>query len=193
MGHAIYHDSFSVKKSRNEIYSILDQRAIEEGDYHSGLNANIRWYNRCFPTIEEAEKFLESNDKGWYDQLAVKYKYQEDFKPSKALEQLYTRQIKIRGTYNSVFSVSHFRNHKSKLITCKSCTSKIATPFLESTNYCPVCRKDMRPDSVKQRLERLKAKINELDKEIADKEHEERLKQIDKAEEYWLVKTEFHV
>ena len=30
MGHAIYHDSFSTDMSRDEIFSIVNQRAIEE-------------------------------------------------------------------------------------------------------------------------------------------------------------------
>lgn len=193
MGHAIHYDTFRTKTSKKDIYSLVNKRAVEEGDSHSGLYKDIRWYNQCLNSEEEAIEFIERHDKGWYDQLAVKFKHQKNFKPSKALNQLKARLEKATRTYKETSSNPHFTNHKSNLIGCKSCGSKLATKHIRYKNFCPVCSADLRPPSVLKAIQDLKEKKEALEAEVAKKEYDERMKSIDKAEEFWLVKTEFHV
>ena len=194
MGHAVNFDVFSTKKSKDEIYSIVNAVAIKDGDYHSGLDKAIRWYDsKCFNSYEEAEAFISREDNGWYDQLAVKFKKNKNFKPSKTLAKLKERVLAEQKKYNDLLYKPHFENHSSALITCKNCTSKLATKFIKRINHCPVCSSDLRPISTLERIRNMKDKVDELYTQISEKEKAERLKGIDKAETYWLVKTEYHV
>ena len=59
---------------------------------------------------------------------------------------------------------------------------------MAKTNYCPVCRNDMRPDTIKNRIKLYNDKIAKIDKDITQLKH-----QLDqKGDLYWLVKTEWH-
>lgn len=190
MGHAVNYDSFSTKQSKDNIYAEVNRRAIYDGDYHSNLSA-IKWYdNVCLDSYEDAEKFIKKHD-SFYGQLAVKYKYQKDFKPSKTLADMQERLRQARKAYYELDSTFHFKNHKSATVGCKKCGSKIALGYLH-TSFCPVCHEDLRPESTLERIKALKKKINDLDAKCREKESAERLKAIKKADEYWLVKTEYH-
>ena len=194
MGHAINFNVFSVKESKEKIFDMVNEVAIEEGDYHSGLNKAIRWYDdKCFNSYEDAEAFINKKDDGWYDQLAVKFKEDKKFKPSKVLEKLQERVLAEQEKYNALSYKSHFKNHSSALITCKNCTSKIATKYLKHTNYCPVCSSDLRPVSTLDKIRNAKNKLDKLCEQRNERERAERSKNIDKAETFWLVKTEYHV
>ena len=192
MGHAIYHDSFSTDMSRNEIFNIVNQRAIEEGDYQSPLHKPVRWYeDTCLNSLEEATEFIARNDDGWYDQLAVKYKHQTDFKPSGRLEELNIRLERAQYAYCELADTPHFKNHSSNFIGCKECGSKLAREYIQ--NRCPLCRADLRPKSVQERIQNLYEKAEDLKQSIKSQENKERSQQLDKAKEFWFVKTEFHV
>lgn len=191
MGHEVNYNSFSTKQSKNSIYAEVNERAIWDGDYHSSL-PTIKWYdNVCLDSYEDAERFIKQHD-SYYGQLAVKYKHQKDFKPSKALADMQERLKQTRKTYYELDRAFHFKNHKSATVGCKECGSKIAIGYLRS-NYCPVCHKDLRPESTLDRIKALKKKMDDLAQKCNEKERAERLKSIKKADEYWLVKTEYHV
>ena len=191
MGHAVNYDSFSTKQSKDSIYAEVNRRAIYDGDYHTSITA-IKWHdNVCLDSYEDAEKFIEKHD-SYYGQLAVKYKEQKDFKPSKALADMQERLKQAKKAYYELDNAFHFKNHKSATVGCKECGSKIAIGYLHS-NCCPVCHKDLRPESTLARILALKNKMNDLAKKCKEKEKAERLKSIKKADEYWLVKTEYHV
>lgn len=120
------------------------------------------------------------------------YRRDENFVPSKTLENLQKRQSDARKAYWDLQKAFHFANHKSATVGCQNCTSKIALKYLR-TNKCPVCGEDLRPESTRNRIAALKAKLDNLVEQCEKKEKAERLKSIEKAETYWLVKTEFHV
>jgi len=191
MGHQIYYDSFSVKTSKEKIFAEVNERAIHEGDYHCGVDP-IEWRNECFNSKEEAEVFIDKHDHP-YASIAVRYKYQENFKPSKTLQSMNDKAVQAAKTYFELRDRKHFKDHKSAFIGCKHCGSKLATEYIRSRNSCPVCNQDLRPKTVLDRLASLKTKMEELKKAADTKEREERLKNISKAQEFWLVKTEFHV
>ena len=188
--HQICYDNFPISTPKERIEKVLNDRAERDGD-GGGLYARIRFVDLTFDSEEEAGKYIQANDTGWYDQLAVKYRLQKDFKPSKALSNLKARVAKAHTEYNNLACNFHFANHKSEFIGCKRCGSKISLKYLRR-NACPVCGFDMRPKTTLDKIEALKLNYDELQKAAHDKEHEERMKSIKKAETFWLVKTEYH-
>lgn len=74
MGHAIHNIDFPVAKSKRAIQSICEEIANENGDYEDQLASGIRFADVVLKNRDEAKKWIERNDSGWYDQLAVKYK-----------------------------------------------------------------------------------------------------------------------
>lgn len=196
MGHAVEYDTFEVTVSKDEIFSIVNERAICEGNYHTPLNNPIRWHdNLVLNSYDEAVDYIDNHDFS-YGQIAVKYKHQNDFKPSKTLVALKERAAKARREHYELNNAYHFKNHKSATIGCKKCGSKISLEYhkkYHKNNVCPVCREDLRPASTLERIAALKKKEEDLSKQCYEREKAERMKSISKATTYWLVKTEFHV
>lgn len=90
MGHEIHHDDFKVTTSKERILAMVSARAERDGDYHTPITS-IEWQNRCFDSREDAEKYL-NNLGGFYRQVAVQFKYQNDFVPSRLWKTLQKRQ-----------------------------------------------------------------------------------------------------
>ena len=76
MAHHVKHCSFHCSTSKKQIEKKLDHFVAmedwEEGA--TGLPRPIRWIDHICKDRVEAEKYIESHDRGWYDCLAVQYK-----------------------------------------------------------------------------------------------------------------------
>ena len=190
MSHNIEHRTYTERKSTkaitDEINSYVRQATWREGGH--GLDGGIRFIDKVMPDYDSAMTFLEQNDKGWYDCLAVKYKEMPRGKSTKKLEEL---KEKLKVAYNDYETLNNHvaaKDFKSEFVGCKNCGSKINREYIRSNN-CPVCRADMRSDTTQKRLEAMRAKVNRLRNDIKDEE--KRL-----AEKHgqicWLVKFEYH-
>ena len=71
--HEIHYRRFPVKKTLGAIQKECDKEAVEYGDYHHKLDP-IRFKDRVCKDENEARSWIEQNDSGWYDQLAIKFK-----------------------------------------------------------------------------------------------------------------------
>lgn len=71
--HFDYHCSFSQKQVEKRLNHFVAVEDWEEGA--SGLPQPIRWINHVCKDREEAEEYIKSHDRGWYDCLAVQYKH----------------------------------------------------------------------------------------------------------------------
>lgn len=192
MGHEMHYDTFKVTTSKKDIYNEVNDRAIEEGDYHSSLSAIKFYENECFNSREDAERFISEHD-SFYGQLAVKFK-QTDFEPSKKLKALYSKTSEAFREYGEINCMFFAKDFKSDTIGCKQCGSKLSRKYLHS-NFCPLCHNDLRPATLRKRIEAAKAKYEKCQEQQKTCEKEERLKNIakGKSQTFWLVKTEFHV
>ena len=194
MGHSIQFDVFPMSMSKGEIFAEVDEVALCQGDSGSGLDKDIRWYdNDIQESEEEAEAFINEHDTGWYDQLAVPFRKvnQEHLTTKKTLD-LKRRIADLEEVYYTKNSNIHYANVKSKTIACKTCESKLATAYLRS-NHCPLCRSELRPDSVLKDLESKAEKLKALRQQLKDEEKKLAAKAIKHSTLMWLVKTEFHV
>lgn len=189
--HQIQFQTFDYNESKEKMYSECNSVAVADGDYHSSI-AKFSYYDKQFNSEEEAIEFIEKIDKHWYQSIAVSYRHQYDFKPSKALSKLYERKAKAYNEYHTLYNAFHFANHKSSTVGCSNCGSKLSLAYL-TTNTCPLCHFDLRPKTTQIKISKLKDNFDKLREECKAKEHEERAKSIKKAKLYWLCKYEYHV
>lgn len=190
MGHATKHFDFAVKgfdKKKAEAY--IDDYVRHASDSGS-LYFPIKYIDRVFDSYQDASDYIESIATHDYDELAVKYK---DYKKTEPSKKYIAAQEKVREAHNKYYALAdafHFADHTSEYIGCKNCGSKISRKYLRS-NYCPVCRTDMRPASTLSRLNSLNAA---WDKAVNDLKAIERSEDAKKPyEEHWLIRIEYHV
>lgn len=156
----------------------------DQEDGH-GIN-QIRWINKICGDEKAAQKEIEWLDNHDCDQLAIMYREtkESDTKTFAALLS-HSDELnkKLRETENRV----HYKDSKSKFISCKKCGAKIPTEYLHS-NYCPVCCEDLRPESLLSSISSMYERRDKLNEKI----HEAMIKASKKAPLYWLVKIEYH-
>lgn len=193
MGHDIKHYTYPQNVDKKQVQANFDNYAAHEGwqEGASGLNSPIRWLDHVCESYDEAMEYIESHDKGWYDQLAVMYKEYPKAVPSKTLENLITRlncEITKRDDYAKTHSVLSF---KAEYIGCPDCGSKLKRALLRS-DICPLCRTDMRSKTTLDVLARYDANIKALRKRIDEEKKKLERKNAAQAKIMWLVKIEYH-
>ena len=188
MGHNIHFAEYSENVNKKQVQAEWDDYVAKE-DWQegcSGLGSDIRWIDHICESREEAEEYIRSHDKGWYDQLAVKFR--KPTNESAKTKDLRTRMSIAYKKYNYLARKVHYAGCVSEFISCRTCKSKIATHYIRS-NLCPVCGADLRPATTIARETAAKAKAEELEKKLAAEQVKDAKK---KGEIRWLVKIEYH-
>ena len=72
--HQIEMRTYPCRTSTKKINKECTLHAKYEGDSHSGLYTPIRFIDKVLKNYDEACKYIEEHDGGWYDSLAIKYK-----------------------------------------------------------------------------------------------------------------------
>jgi hypothetical protein len=179
---------------RNKVLRYAQDIADRNGD-HKGQIHTIRWIERTICDNEDAAyTFINENDKGWYDNLAVRfYDYSSvNMKKTKKVETLEERVKTLRSRLHTLETTPYAETLTStEFVGCKHCGSKIATKFLKG-NHCPVCGADMRPKTTLDRIASTKARIATTEDEIREEKKSLQMKQRKNAKVEWLVKIEFH-
>ena len=190
MGHNIKYYSYPASTDTRTINTELDNYARkatwQEGGH--GLHSPIRFIDHTLDSYEEAAEYIKNHDKGWYDQLAVKYRTIPNGKTSKKIEELRVKLSDARRDYHTLNSEIAAKSFKADYVGCKHCGSKINRTYIK-TNFCPVCQSDMRSETTQKKLQTLKAKIEKIEQELKDAEKAFVQKN---AEVFWLVKIEYH-
>lgn len=192
MGHATMHYEYSINSNKKDIEAEMNEQARIDGDYHSGLNAPIRWIDVICEDRQKAYEYIREHDKGWYDQLAVKFREYPKSEPTKTLLSLEERLKKERVKkvdYEKAHSISSF---KIEYIGCPKCGSKLKRTLLRS-NGCPLCGKDLRSKTTLDTLARYENNIRDLVDKICEEERKINKRNIAKSKIKWLVKIEYHV
>ena len=185
MGHAINY--YSVAK-RSEIMKVAEQHAMHYTDIQENPNGNYHGNMTIHDDIicesrEEAEAVIESLDRGWYDDHAVRYKIETE--PTKQMLGEKARGERIMQAKLDYEEKHSLFNRKSKTVKCKHCESVLTISYL-SDYKCPVCNTDLRADYI---VERIKKYIEEY-KDSLRRYNE--LKDKQKCPTMWLVKVEVH-
>lgn len=137
---------------------------------------------------EEGASGLDK-DIQWYDQLAVKYLTYPELS-SKKIRDMRNRLEKAKARLDELNGF-HFANAKSQYVGCKKCGSKLSLRYMKS-NYCPLCKADLRPESKLASIKSVEDKIYKLALDIGKEERLLQKKSKAKSTVRWLVKVEYH-
>lgn len=189
MGHAI--EYFTTDK-RSEIISIaeefawcnVDRQENHSGSYHGRMTIHD---NIICESYNEAVKKIESLDRGFYDDHAVRYKDKSKLAPNKTMLALEERMKKNREDKIKYAETHSFANRKSEFMSCPECKSKLAIKYLRHYK-CPVCGTDMRADYIVERFK----KYDEDYKEMELKYQKMVKERKGKCKTKWLFKVEVH-
>lgn len=193
MGHNIDHwqkpENVNKKAFEADINDYVRQHTLGEGGH--GLDSPIRWIDHICDNYEDALEYIRSHDRGWYDQLAVKYYDYPKLEPTKTMITLQERlkaEREKRVAYAAAHAVSTF---KAEYIGCPECGSKLKRTLLRG-NSCPLCHAEMRSKTTMETLQRYDANCEELSKKIKEEERKMQEKMRKQAKVVWLIKTEYH-
>ncbi len=184
-----YPENVNKRTCEAEINEYVRRHTYEEGGH--GLDSPIRWINHVCDNRDDAKAYIESHDKGWYDQLAVMFYEYPKLDPTKTMTTLQSRlraEIDKRNAYAQAHSIASF---KAEYVGCPECGSKLKRELLRG-NSCPLCKAELRSKTTMDTLKRYDGNISDLQKEIKAEERKMQEKQRKKAKITWLVKTEYH-
>lgn len=194
MSHNIDHwdrpENVNKKAFEADINDYVRQHTRGEGGH--GLDSPIRWIDHVCDNREDAMEYIRSHDRGWYDQLAVKYYDYPKLEPSKTMLGLQERlkaEYEKRAAYAAAHAVSTF---KAEYIGCPECGSKLKRTLLKGSNRCPLCGTELRSKTTMETLQRYDANIKDLQARIKDEERKMQEKMRKQAKVMWLIKTEYH-
>ena len=199
--HEICYTEYSLKKSKLAIQKELDKMVRMESDY-GGLSSSIEWRKEIFTSYSEAVEFLDSKDEYYYC-AAVRFfdTRKLNVNEKSKIKNLKNKIVVAEKEYREMINNSYFANHKSNLLSCKACESKISVIHLNkksNSNICPVCNSDLRPKKFLDKANIKKIKINEMKELLLKYIEEEEKKYFEKHKDNdsfwkWLVKIEYHV
>lgn len=188
--HNVEHYTYDENIHRDYVQRELDHHAAVEGYQEGckGLGKQIRWLESLdiCADYEEAEKVIEKNDNGWYDQLAVRYYEPVRAKPTKAQDELQERVNKAYNRWLKMDQVIYPQVLTSEYIGCKSCGSRLSRKYLYR-NYCPVCRADLRTPAKQQAIKLAKEEWRHANLALRGYINTHSEKAVK-----WLVKIEYH-
>lgn len=188
--HNIEHYNYPENISKKDVFAKLNHYVHVQTEAEGGTGLEqIRWLDDVIcDSYDDAKKYIEEHDRGWYDQLAVRYR-ETSVPKTKGYLALVARRKELSVVLNEKKSKIHYAHAKSALVSCKVCGSKLATKFITS-NYCPMCRNDLRPESILNSIKTSERMLKEVNKKIKNAEIAFSKKQ--KAGVRWLVKIEYH-
>ena len=197
MGHACGILTFDTQ-DRNMIRTECDRWAAANADYEEThgmgtLPGPIKFTSLIFDTYREAEEYLDGTF-GDYRQTAVQYRsYPEAPAETKVMQDLSRRCNEYRERIREL-EKPHYAGVTSKTVKCKKCGSSLSTEYCGKTwyNNCPVCRTELRPQTVIDKIVKYKAIIDELEKKRQEEEKKQLLKQKAKSKLKWAVACEVH-
>lgn len=191
MSHEIRYFTYKETVDKKSVQRECDHYAAME-DWQegcSGLFRPIRWldFSIC-EDYDAAMRTIQNLDRHDYDQLAVKYyEYEQNESGKKKIQALKDACNEAYKAFRAKDEVLYVNTVKSAFVGCKKCGSKLARDSLRS-NFCPVCRADLRSDTTKTAIASAKKKWENAQKKIEDAEKANR----GKKKVMWLVKIEFH-
>jgi hypothetical protein len=166
-------EKINKKAFEKEVNAHVAMATWNEGGH--GLDHPIRWLSNICNSYDEAVDFIRANDKGWYDQLAVRYREYSPLVPSMKAQQI-KEKIKQEIDKMNEYSKKHdVRNRSSKTVGC------------------PLCKTDLAVPSVSETLAKYNAKINKLRKSLESENQKIQHLHQNESIVKWLVKIEYHV
>lgn len=164
------------KKSLDKAYLHIDRRVKSNSDLvefpNSGARFKIREVTVPQPLADRdaAEDFLDERSdwqRNW--NVAVRFYDRSGCKPTKKCEELLKRLHAEEDKLSSYIKAHDLSTFKASLISCSKCGSKLNKEYLRGY-HCPLCRNDMRSDTVKNTVSRYQQKIRDIKRDIMAEE-----------------------
>lgn len=193
MGQISEQYTYPITTSRENIFEELNAKT-------NGALDSIRWLDaEVLSDRTAAEKFIEDNDSGWYDCLAVPYITTETaarvrYEKTNTYKTLTRRLGNAVNKRNELDKKLFFADIKSEFVSCKNCRSKLAVAFMNS-NFCPLCGQDMRSKTALDKIERCNKSITSIYTEIETERKRYKARKNKKTTQtvtMWLVKIEYY-
>ena len=171
MGHSINHYTTKVgtEKQLNTFLTEITENAYDPQEtscYHGHITVHR---NKVYKNYDEALDAIKNFDNGLYDDHVVLY-----YDLSKEGRQKVENWNKKKDEYIKSHSI---HNHTSKYIDCSNCGSKLSIEYINGEK-CPLCGKDLRTQSIVDKIKWYDEKIKDCKKKYREK--------------YWLAKVEYH-
>jgi len=184
--HNIYYWDFDENCDRKSVLMDIQDLARHDGDGYSGP---LKWHDEVKPVRnrDEAEKWIQSHDKGFYDDHAVRYYDYSKATETKKIADLKTRASECATKVAEYKKAHSVRNFKAEFLGCQKCGSKVSRKYLRS-ECCPLCGNDLRSPTTLSKIKELEEKRQGL----FDRIKEETEKQTNNRTVRWLVKFEYH-
>ena len=196
MSHAIEFFDFEENTSRGKICDVCSKWYYNNCDLEETGGSNpffgVDFINKTFDCYEDAENYLlEINEGG--DCTCVEYKHTPNWKPSTKLKNLSSRLKTLNKRVNELTTSWKPNEMKSNTISCKCCGSKLATAYMEGKHNCPLCKNDLRPKTLKERIEKAEKEFKKINAEVNKLTVEEMKKHNSKNfETRYLVLCDVH-
>lgn len=191
MGHYVNFESFPEKTKPEKMLAWAAEEcscSCDRWENPSGRYGNpFNIHGKICQSREAAEEFLINQ--GTYVDGAVKYRDTESLSSAKI--KAVRESIEKTRERKKVYLEAHsFENQKATLISCKNCGSKLSRVELvkQRVSYCPVCRKSLRSEAVKEKIRSYDKKVEDLEEKIEQLQKE----MTNKAKIRWLAKVEVH-
>ena len=198
MGHICAILTFPADTPKQKIQDRCDRWGSANADQEvrgytgGGLGFPIRFTERLFENREKAEEYLEGTY-GDYRQIAVRYYKCPELKETAKMKTLAKQRSECAEKLRKL-EEPHYAGVSSRTVTCRHCGSALATAYCASgwRNRCPVCKAEMRPASVLERIARLREKQKTIEKEYRLEREKLEAKNRKAATLYWAVACEVH-
>lgn len=189
--------TFDASMSKNDIIAECNEWSMSNAHWNEGyFPIKPNFTGKVFRDFESAVECLNDSF-GNYGQLAVQYMEYPEMQPSKKMESITNQIMQTRERLNGIEHTVHYADPsmKSKTVTCRNCHAVLPREWFGRTirNDCPVCREDLRPASVLNRIEQLNRKITQLEKQLTKARMENQEKNQNKAVKHWAIAVETHI
>lgn len=147
----------------------------------------------CLDSYEEAEAWLQdpaNMQRYWREKNVAIQFISRTRATTKKEEELEKRVVEITNKMNDYIRDNHISNRKSAYVGCPTCGSKLSLAHM-SGDHCPLCRTDLRSQTVLDTIERYKERIRAAKKAVSDEK--KRPKKGDKVEKMWLINAEAYI
>ncbi len=183
----VYPENIS-KEARKAIQAKWDRIAAVEGrrEGASGLGMDIKWLEGV--PLFEGEEAAEEYMLRLHDKQCVAVRFRKDAPMSKEMREAIQARNDARMKYGQLNGAIHYANVKAQFVSCKKCGSRLAREYLHS-NFCPMCRADMRPESVQAAIKRADAAVKKAEKRVTEAQKKANRKS---GEVMWCLQIFYH-
>ena len=142
MGHNIHYDTCADNEKAQKACEAYWNEYAAKKDWQegcSGLSKPIRWLKHApFDTDDAAREYIEKNDNGCYDQLAVRFLQYPSLNKSKTYDVLKERADRLQARYEELRTKAHYEGVKASFIHVDPVNQSWQAVILENEYEIPV-------------------------------------------------------